>query len=212
MRTRVFILSVLLLAGLVLLSFQTGLANRVYTRLAYADLVPARANLTDPSRAAMLAHYDRSDPIVPAGATWFIGDSIAFNAPFDGPCVVKRGIGGERSDQLLANLRRWPSLARAGAVVIAIGTNDVWQDRPERLGENVRAILDRIEAPTYLVGLTANLGGIAEANEVLRRACVGNCTFIQPVDARHADGIHLTRAGYAQIAARAPLRCKAPAA
>lgn len=207
MNVRVLILSALLLLGLAYLSFQTGIADRVRNRLAYADLVPQRDNVGDPSRAIMLAHYDRTDPLVPAGATYFIGDSIAFKAPFEGPCIANRGIGGERSDQLLANLHRWPSLGRAGAVVIAIGTNDVWQWRPERLGENFSALIDRIDAPTYVIGLTADIDGIAEANEVLRRACVGTCTFIEPVGARAEDGIHLTPQGYAQIAARAPLRC-----
>lgn len=209
MRRRVFILSILLAAGLAYLSFQTQLVDRVRNRLAYADLVPQRDNESDPSRVSMLAHYDRTDPLVPTGAAYFLGDSIAIKAPFDGPCIANRGIGGERSDQLLANLNRWPSLRRAGAVVIAIGTNDVWQHRPERLGPNVRALIDRIDAPTYVIGLTADIEGIAKANEALRRACTGKCTFIQPGGARHEDGIHLTPEGYAQIAAVAPLRCTA---
>ncbi len=207
MRRRVLILSVLLLAGLVFLSFQTRLVDRVRNRLAYADLVPQRNNEGDPSRPIMLAQYDRTDHLVPAGAIYLLGDSIAFKAPFEGPCIANRGIGGERSDQLLANLDRWPSLKRAGAVVIAIGTNDVWQWRAERLGANVRALIDRIDAPTYLIGLTADIGGMAEANEVLRRACTGKCTFIEPVNARHEDGIHLTPHGYAQIARQIPMAC-----
>lgn len=210
MRRRILAYSFLLLGGLVFLSFRTGIADRVRNHLAYADLVPQRGNEDDPSRAFTLAQYDLADPLVPAGATYFIGDSIAFKAPFEGPCIANRGLGGERSDQLLANFGRWPSLTRAGVVVIAIGTNDVWQDRPEQLGRNVAAILDRIEAPTYLIGLTADLGGIAEANEVLRRACVGKCSFIEPAGARAEDGIHLTPGGYAQIAAQAPLRCSQP--
>ena len=207
MKLRIAAYSLLLVAGLVYLSFQTRLADRVRNRLAYADLVSQRSNESDPSRPYMLGEYDRGDPRVPLGATYIIGDSIAFRAPFEGPCIANRGIGGERSDQLLANLDRWPSLKRAGAVVIAIGTNDVWQHRPEPLEANVRALLDRIEAPTYLIGLTADLKGIAEANEVLRRTCVGKCTFIEPVAARAEDGIHLTAEGYRQIAAVAPLRC-----
>lgn len=210
MKRRVIAYSILLIAGLVYLSVQTRITDRVRNRLAYADLVPQRDNETDPSRAFMLAQYDRTDHLVPAGATYFMGDSIAFKAPFEGSCIANRGIGGERSDQLLANLDRWPSLGRAGAVVIAVGTNDVWQHRPEELGRNVTAILERIEARTYLVGLTADLAGIEQANEILRRTCRGTCTFIQPVAARAADGIHLNPHGYAQIAARAPLRCPRP--
>ncbi len=208
MRTRVFVYSVLLLAGLVVLAVRAGIVDRARDRFAYAGLVAGRGNEDDASRDAMLAHYDRVDSSVSAGVTYFIGDSIAFRAPFGGPCVANRGIGGERSDQLLANLDRWPSLARAGAVAVSIGTNDVWQRRPEQLGANVRALIERIEAPTYLIGLTADIEGIAEANEVLRRACVGTCTFIQPVGALAKDSIHLAPNGYAQIAARTPLRCQ----
>ena len=207
MKLRIFAYSVLLLIGLGYLSVQTRIADRVQNRLAYAGLVAQLDNESDPSRPVMLAQYDRTDHLVLAGATHLLGDSIAFKAPFKGPCIANRGIGGERSDQLLANVDRWPSLRRAGAVVIAVGTNDVWQRRPEALGRNVEAILRRIDAPVTLVGLTADIKGIEEANAVLRSSCRTNCTFILPVGARAEDGIHLTRKGYEQIAARVPLRC-----
>lgn len=210
MNRRVLFLMVLLIAGLVVLLVMSGGAEQIRNRVAYAGWIPQRDNLRDSSRVAALDRYDRGDRLVPTGATVILGDSIALRAPFKGPCVVNRGIGGERSDQLLANLERWPSLGRAGAVVLAVGTNDVWQWRPETLERNVAAILERIEAPVLLIGLTANLDGVDEANEILRRTCRANCTYFKPVAARAEDGIHLTRQGYAQIAGRAPLTCPTP--
>ena len=207
MKYRIALYAALLIGALWLLAVNSGVADRARDRLAYADLIAQRGNESDPSRPIMLAQYDRTDHLVLAGATHLLGDSIAFKAPFKGPCIANRGIGGERSDQLLANVDRWPSLRRAGAVVIAVGTNDVWQRRPEALGRNVEAILRRIDAPVTLVGLTADIKGIEEANAVLRSSCRTNCTFILPVGARAEDGIHLTRKGYEQIAARVPLRC-----
>jgi|GEM_PF-3960825 len=212
MNRRILALSVLLGAGLVVLAFTSGAANHVRSRLAYAGLVAQQGNERDPSRAPMLAEYDRGDPLVPAGATVLIGDSIAFRAPFEGSCIANRGIGGERSDQLLANLARWRSLDRANAVVVAIGTNDIWQRRPDGLGGRVAAIVERISAPVYLLGLSADLPGMAAANAHLRRACSGRCTFIEPIEALAPDGIHLSRAGYALLAAQLPLRCASDAA
>ena len=208
MNRRVAIYCALLALGVVALIFTSGAAGRIQNRLAYAGLVPQRNNESDPTRAPMLKIYDQADHRVPAGATIFLGDSIAFKAPFGGPCFANRGIGGERSDQLLANLDRWPSIDRAGAVIVAIGTNDVWQWRADALGPNVAAILDRIEAPVTLIGLTADIDGIEQANAVLRGVCREGCTFLLPVGARAEDGIHLTANGYAQIAGQAGLRCR----
>ena len=208
MKGRITAYLVLLACGFGVLAFTSGGVNWARDKLAYAGLIAQRGNEDDPSRAAAILRYDRSDHLVPAGATILLGDSIAYKAPFAGPCVANRGLGGERSDQLLANLDRWPSIDRAGAVVIAIGTNDVWQRRQEHLGANVAAILARIEAPAFLVGLPADLDEIRDATAVLRRACGDGCTFIDPTGARAADGIHLSAEGYARIAAVAPLDCE----
>lgn len=211
MKLRVTAYIVLLLGLLVVLAFRINADELVRDRLVTARLIPPRSNVTDPSRAPMLAVYDRTDHLVPAGATVLIGDSIVFRAPFAGPCIANRGIGGERSDQLLANLDRWPSIDRAGAVVIAIGTNDVWQRRPEGLGKRVSAILDRIEAPAYLLGLGSDLEGIDEANRELRRACRDNCTFVDPPKLLLDDGIHPAPQSYAELARQLPLDCRRPA-
>ncbi|MCY7340237.1 MAG: hypothetical protein LH465_09880 [Sphingomonas bacterium] len=207
MNYRIALYVVLLIAALWLLAVNSGLADRARSRLAYADLVAQRDNERDPSRPIMLAQYDREDRLVPAGATVLIGDSIAFKAPFMGRCIANRGIGGERSDQLLANLGRWSSLRRAGAVVIAIGTNDVWQHRPEGLGERVAAIVERIDAPIFVLGLSARLRGVPEANRALRRACRGRCTFVEPTGEVAPDGIHLSPRDYLNLAARLPREC-----
>lgn len=207
MTRRSLALALLLLLALALLAGRSGLVEKFRDRLAYADIIPQRSNEGDPSRAAMIAEYDRADPLVPAGATILLGDSIAFRAPFTGRCVANRGLGGERSDQLLANLNRWRSIDRAGAVVVAVGTNDVWQDRPQRLGANIRAIVDHIAAPVYLIGLSAQIDGIAAANAVLRRACGPGCTFVDPGADLADDAIHLSPAAYAALGRRLPLRC-----
>lgn len=208
MKGRTIAYSILLACGLAVLAFTSGGVDWARDKLAYAGFVPQRDNEDDPSRAAAIDRYDRSDHLVPAGATILLGDSIAYKAPFAGPCIANRGLGGERSDQLLANLDRWPSIDRAGAVVIAIGTNDVWQRRPERLGENVAAILARIDAPVFLVGLPAELDGIADGNAMIRKACRKDCTFVDAIGARAEDGIHLSAEGYARIAALVPLDCR----
>ncbi len=111
---------------------------------------------------------------------------------------------------MLANVADWRSLDRAEAVVIAIGTNDVWQWRAEGLEQRVAAIVRRIEAPTLLLGLSAKLRGIDAANAALRRACTGRCRFIEPIDDHGPDGIHLSQRGYQALAKRLALPVSRP--
>jgi len=199
----------LLIAALVVTTLlgYYGVARRVQGWMAYQDLAPQLDNESDPMRPAALARLADEDRAIPTGATILIGDSNVAHAPWHGDCLVNRGIGGERSDQLLANVADWRSLDRAEAVVIAIGTNDVWQWRAEGLEQRVAAIVQRIEAPTLLLGLSARLRGIDAANAALRRACTGRCRFIEPIDELGPDGIHLSQRGYQALAKRLALPC-----
>ncbi|MDQ3077220.1 MAG: hypothetical protein M3Q83_00075 [Pseudomonadota bacterium] len=198
-------------AGIVLASahllWRTDIVDRISYQLAVYGLITPGGNEDVPGRAAALDAFRRDDPGVMPTALLLIGDSIVRRAPYRGACIVNRGIGGERSDQLLSNLDDWPSTGRVRGVVVSIGTNDVWQRRSEGLGQRVSEILGRIAAPTYLLGLSADLPGIAGANIELRRVCTGKCTFVEPVDALLGDGIHLAPAGYAKLARQLPLRC-----
>lgn len=74
----------------------------------------------------MLNYHARMDGNVPAGAVIFIGDSLV-----QGLCVsavacpaVNYGIGSDTTIGVLQRLPAYPSLARAGAIVLAIGVND----------------------------------------------------------------------------------------
>lgn len=141
--------------------------------------------------------FERLPKSVPEGSVVILGDSIAQRAPWNG---VNLGVGGLRSDQL--GLSHYPPFNNARAVILSIGTNDVWQLRAEGLGGRVSSILRQIHAPVYLLAISSRHPGVDEANRELSSACNRNCTFIAPTKHLRRDDTHLTSEGYAELAAR----------
>lgn len=134
---------------------------------------------------------------IPPRSIVMLGDSIARRAPWNG---VNLGIDGLRSDQL--DLHRYPSLHQARAVILSLGTNDVWQLRASGLGVRVARILRQISAPVYLLAISSHHPGVDEANRQLRLACQRGCAFIGQTRYLSRDDTHLAPEGYAELAAR----------
>lgn len=74
----------------------------------------------------MVSFHSRMDGNVPEGATIFIGDSITQSLCTSAvvPVSVNYGIGGDTTTGVLQRLKVYPSLQKAGAVILAVGIND----------------------------------------------------------------------------------------
>jgi hypothetical protein len=159
------------------------------SRLRYGLALTGLAQL--PEHDVTSAVQDRSRIAVPQGSTVFLGDSLAYYAPWNG---VNLGIGGIRSDQLLDALDLLPNIRRAGEVMLAVGTNDLLQLRGSGLGERVAAILDRIP-PARIIGIAGRIRGADRANAELRTL---GCPFYL-TRLTEPDGIHISPEGYAEL-------------
>lgn len=85
---------------------------------------------------------------VAPGRVVFLGDSITHGGLWDewfpDVAVLNRGIGGERSDEVLRRLDT--AINEPTAVFLLIGTNDIMALKPlDEIAANVAAILDGIE-------------------------------------------------------------------
>ena len=173
----------------------------------------------------MTTYHGRMDGNVPEGAVLFIGDSIT-----QGLCVaaicehgVNYGIGSDTTAGVLDRLPLYPSIARAAAVVLAIGVNDLGRRDNEFILENLREILKRIteDAPVVVsavlpldenveaVGKDRN-ARIAELNKSIASLCgeFPAAIFVDPspillddagnlAASNHVgDGVHPNTKGY----------------
>jgi hypothetical protein len=150
--------------------------------------------------------HGRTDPLVPAGAVIFLGDSITQFLPVSAiaPLSVNYGISGQRSDQLLESMDRYASMARASAVVVMIGTNDLYQGREQGLEARYRAILAKVPAgvPVVLSGIPPMAGkDVRPLVGAARSACQADvrCRFVDAAVTPDmlTDGVHLSARGYA---------------
>jgi lysophospholipase L1-like esterase len=168
--------------------------------------------------------HKRIDTCVPEGAVIFVGDSF-----IQGMCVtevvpggINYGIGGDTTQGVLQRLPGYHSIARASAVVLAVGDNDLRRGGEESvIVENYQAILVRL--PEQVSVLFCSLTPYSQrAEEVqtnkkitsLNRLAItvcssrSNCHFIDlyhPLaDAQgylssqfdDGDGVHLNGEGY----------------
>jgi lysophospholipase L1-like esterase len=90
--------------------------------------------------------YKHMDDNVPDGAVVFIGDSL-----IQGLCVsavvplsVNYGIAGDTTVGVLKRLPSYRSMRRAGAIVMAIGSNDIKFRTNEQTLQNYRAIAEKM--------------------------------------------------------------------
>lgn len=219
------------------IAYLAGVHLLLLAALATGDFIPKAGeklglwNSADLRRrsgyADTFACHVRSDGNVPDGAVVFIGDStiqglcgaaIASNS-------VNYGIAGDTTRGVLERLPAYESLARARAIVIAVGVNDLSGLPDWKIVRNWTAIADGLPAhvPVYFNAILPldercqstwagrNRGLIRALNEQLAALLASrpNRHFIDPTarlldatgnlsPAFHAgDGLHLNAAGNA---------------
>lgn len=169
-----------------------------------------------------VAFHRRIDDCVPDKAVLFVGDSF-----IQGLCVtevaanaINYGIGGDTTEGMLARLRDYQSLARAGAVVVSVGENDLRRGRkPADIELSYRQILAQLpeKVPVFFCSLTPCAKSVAgplntavlSLNPVLQKLCASrpNCHFVNLNETlcgadgfllpeyADADGSHLSARG-----------------
>lgn len=181
---------------------------------------------TWPHYHAMLGYHAAQDPQVPDGAVIFIGDSLTQGLLVSEvtPRGVNYGIGGDNVAGALQRVPRYKSLAKASAVVLAIGINDLpWRDDDRVLADyerllaaipkGPRVIVSALlpvaspteaiklpDAPTRLASFNARLRALAEARGAFfldAGPALADATGALRSDYHGGDGLHLNAAGYA---------------
>lgn len=187
--------------------------------------VDISADLTDHYHR-MMRYHERMDGNVPEGAVLFIGDSIT-----QGLCVaavsergVNYGIGSDTTVGVAHRLPRYTSIARASAVVLAIGVNDLRRRDNEAILERMAQLIETISGQAPLVvsavlPLDERVSSIdagrneriAALNRGVAALCAqqAGCVFVDVsatlsdaqgnlAEEHHVgDGVHLNTAGYA---------------
>ena len=163
-----------------------------------------------------------ADSAAPEGGVVLLGDSIIeqLDATAVAPRALNFGISGDTSPGLLKRVDRYTSLAKAQAIFLEIGINDLMHGTRADVVTNYRRILSALprQPRLYLMGIlpidetafvaaygyrTTN-AGIARINVAIRELCRrrGNCVPLQPFGAGDlpaqyhiGDGLHLSDAG-----------------
>lgn len=201
-----YLIALHLLLGLALV--QSDFRQRIAARLGF-EVAGDAAFISTLRRI-----HAQMDASVPAGATLFLGDSItmALATAAVAPHAVNYGIGSQRSDHLLESMQAYRAIERAGAVVIAIGVNDLLQGRTAGIELRYQDILRAVPAAVRVV--LSSPTPVAEiepgrqvaVRDAARRACVARpgCTFVDGYALLSSspgsllpDGVHLSPAGYA---------------
>jgi hypothetical protein len=179
-------ISAALAAALLIVVAVSDFIPRLRAKAFGYGVVAATPYFFDQTRPSVLLAQRNLERFVPKGTPVVIGDSIAarWSSPYP-----NFGIGGQRSDQLLADLPQ--SVHSASAVIVAIGTNDLFQGRSVGIERRIAALNAKIAAPIYLLAVPPVEGSEA-FNKRLASACDEGCTFIDPhlTPADLIDGIH----------------------
>lgn len=168
--------------------------------------------------------HKRIDASVPEGATIFIGDSmiqgLATSAVSE--YSVNYGIGLDTTVGVINRIPSYKSIARAKAIVIAIGLNDMKRRKNSQIVENYQTLINLIPKNKQIIvsailpidetssSLDITNKKIIELNTKLQTlsATYGNVTFVNSRNIFQApdgnlksvyhsgDGIHLSPAGY----------------
>jgi hypothetical protein len=139
-------------ALLVVVLLKSDFIVRVQDKLGASNYPSKSSELTDHYHR-MLEYHKRMDKNVPDGAVIFIGDSIT-----QGLCVsavampsVNYGIGSDTTFGVSQRLLDYQAVSRAGAVVIAIGINDLKYRSDNDIAENYRTILEQIQTTPVII-------------------------------------------------------------
>lgn len=150
MRQGVFLAYLILLHALLGLTlWKSDFLARVTRKL--SGRPPVR-EITDHYRT-MVRYHARMDETVPDGSVLFIGDSL-----IEGLCPdavicpsVNYGIGNDTTVGVIRRLGEYHSLARASAVVLAIGGNDMKFRDNQHIVQNYRRILQMLPSTVPIV-------------------------------------------------------------
>lgn len=101
----------------------------------------------------MLRYQARMDGNVPDGAVLFIGDSMTQGLCVSAvsPLSVNYGIGSDTTAGVLKRLPTYRSIRRAGAVVVAVGVNDMKLRSNDEILHNYAAIAAQIPEKVPIV-------------------------------------------------------------
>jgi lysophospholipase L1-like esterase len=181
---------------------------------------------TWPHYHSMVYYHVAQDPQVPAGAVIFIGDSLTQGLLVSEvtPLGVNYGIGGDNVGGAIQRVPHYKSLAKASAVVLAIGINDLsWRDDDRVLADYERLLATvppgpriivsallpvvspteaiRLEnAPDRLAAFNARLRVLAEARGAFfldAGPALADASGMLRAEYHVGDGLHLNAAGYA---------------
>lgn len=130
----------LLLAAVV---WRSSFVQRAWSHA--AAYIEPTTEITDLQRATV-EYHKRIDGNVPDGSIVFIGDSLTVGLCTSAVACpsVNYGIGSDATAGVLNRLPAYQSLAKASAVVLAIGVNDLSRRDVDEFAANYRKILDEI--------------------------------------------------------------------
>lgn len=218
-------------------AYLAGVHLLLLVALAASDLIPKAGeklgfwNSADLRRrsgyADIFACHVRSDGNVPDGAIVFIGDSTVLGlcVPAVAPNAINYGIPGDTTRGVLERLPAYESLARAQAIVVSIGVNDLSGLPDWKIVRNWTTIANGLPAhvPVYFNAILPldercqptwtgrNRGLIRSLNEQLASLLASRPKrhFVDPTarlldatgnlspDFHAGDGLHLNAAGNA---------------
>lgn len=148
----------------------------------------------------------RQDPLQPAGAVVFLGDSLTQGMPVLAVAdrALNYGVSGQTAKGLLEAMPTYGAVRRARLVVLTIGTNDVGNRTPlSEVEATLRALSAAIPGALVWNGVPpTKKGDVGPINALVRRLCAerADCRYTEtPFQASDfRDGTHLTREGYAR--------------
>jgi hypothetical protein len=187
-----------------------GMSTRTRTlALAAALLACAPAHAWTPENAPrridrMRVVVEYVDASAPSGAVVFLGDShlhrLAVAAVAERP--VNLAYGGQTAEQVAEALPGYASPAKARAIVLMIGTNDLLRGEHDALPGRLKSVLAALPAGVPLVwsGVPPLNGKPQKINETIRALCASRrgCTYVGAPSALLKDKVHMAPAGVAE--------------
>jgi lysophospholipase L1-like esterase len=141
----------------------------------------------------MITEYSNTPASVSRVTIAFVGDSITAQGSwqewFPGVTVIPLGVGGERTDGLLARLDTVIA-HRPDMIVLLIGTNDIGHDSTaEHVTTNIRTIITRLKAalPDSRILVQSPLPRQKELAPELRKAHSGIVQLAEELRVSHLD-------------------------